>query len=181
MKLIPRWHQEKCWSSCIKVQLFSNISMFILKLELYLAFVAVCVLSPVWLFGTAWTVAHQAPLSMGFPRQEYWSGLLFPSAGDLPDPGIEPMTLRSPALASRFFTTGTTWVLSFFFLKSEEWLHFSHLNISVPTVTDSHRYSGCLWLWGWMEKHILVAEWKNTSQKLVKFESIFKLSVGNNL
>ena len=40
--------------------------------------------------GTPWTVAHQAPLSMGFPRQEYWSGLPFPSPGDLPDPGIEP-------------------------------------------------------------------------------------------
>ena len=79
MKLIPRWHQEKCWSSCIKVWLFPKKSMFILKLELYLAFVAVCVLSPVWVFATPWTVAHQAPLSMGFPRQEYWSGLPFPS------------------------------------------------------------------------------------------------------
>ena len=41
-------------------------------------------------FATPWTVAHQAPLSMGFPRQEYWSGLSFPSPGYLPDPGIEP-------------------------------------------------------------------------------------------
>ena len=41
-------------------------------------------------FATPWTLAHQAPLSMGFPRQEYWSGLLFPSPGDLSDPGIEP-------------------------------------------------------------------------------------------
>ena len=46
-------------------------------------------------FGTPWTVACQVPLSMGFPRQEYWSGLLFPSPGDIPSPGIEP---RSPAL-----------------------------------------------------------------------------------
>ena len=52
-------------------------------------------LSRVRLFATPWTVAHQAPLSMGFSRQEYWSGLPFPSPGDLPDPGIEP---RSPAL-----------------------------------------------------------------------------------
>ena len=44
---------------------------------------------------TPWTVAHQAPLSMGFPRQEFWSGLPFPCLGDFPDPGIEP---RSPAL-----------------------------------------------------------------------------------
>ena len=42
---------------------------------------------------TSWTVAHQAPLSMGFPRQEYWSELLFPPPGDLPSPGIEPMSL----------------------------------------------------------------------------------------
>ena len=48
-----------------------------------------------------WTVAHQAPLSMGFPRQEYWSGLPFPPPGDLPDPGIK---LVSPALEGRFFT-----------------------------------------------------------------------------
>ncbi|ELR60425.1 hypothetical protein M91_18992, partial [Bos mutus] len=47
----------------------------------------------------------QAPLSMGFPRQEYWSGLPFPTPGDLPDPGIKPASLVSPALAGGFFTT----------------------------------------------------------------------------
>ena len=52
-------------------------------------------LSHVRLFATPWTVAYQAPWSMGFSRQEYWSGLLFPCPGDLPNPGIEP---RSPAL-----------------------------------------------------------------------------------
>ena len=51
---------------------------------------------------TWWSVAHQAPLSMGFSRQEHWSELPFPNQGDLPDPGIEP---ASPALAGRFFTT----------------------------------------------------------------------------
>ena len=50
-------------------------------------------------------VAHQVPLSMGFPRQEYWSGLPFPSSGDLPDPGIKPTSPVAPALAGRFFTT----------------------------------------------------------------------------
>ena len=59
-------------------------------------------------FVTSWIVAHQAPLSMGFSKQEYWSGLPFPSPVDLPDPGIEPASLMSPALASRFFTTSTT-------------------------------------------------------------------------
>ena len=52
-------------------------------------------LSLVQLFATSWTVARQAPLSIGFSRQEYWSGLPFPSPGDLPNPGIEP---GSPAL-----------------------------------------------------------------------------------
>ena len=54
------------------------------------------------LFATPWTVAHQAPPSMGVSRQEYWSGLPFPSPGDLPDPGIEP---RSPALQADTLTS----------------------------------------------------------------------------
>ena len=62
-------------------------------------------LSCVRLFVTPWTVARQAPLSTGFPRQEYWSGLPFPSPGDLSDPGIEPKSLDAPALAGGFSTT----------------------------------------------------------------------------
>ena len=58
-----------------------------------------------WLIATPWTVAHQAPLSMGFSRQEYWSGVPFPPPGHLPNPGIEPSFPESPALAGRFFTT----------------------------------------------------------------------------
>ena len=57
-------------------------------------------LSRVQLFLGTWTLAHQAPVSMGFPRQEYWSGLPFPAPGDLPDPGMEPIY---PALAGGFF------------------------------------------------------------------------------
>ena len=59
-------------------------------------------LSRVRLFVTPWTVAYQAPLSMGFSRQEYWSGLPFPSPGDLPDPGIKP---RLPALEADALTS----------------------------------------------------------------------------
>ena len=59
----------------------------------------VCVLSHVQLFAALWTVAHKAPLSMGFSRQEYWSGVPCPPPGDLPDPGIKPTSLASPALA----------------------------------------------------------------------------------
>ena len=55
-------------------------------------------LSCVQLFVTPWTVACQAPLSMGFSRQEYWSGLPFPPPRDLPDPGIKPLSLVSPVL-----------------------------------------------------------------------------------
>ena len=65
--------------------------------------------SRVWLFATPWSVACQAPLFMGFFRQEYWRGLPLTSPGDLPDPGIKLTSLVSPALAGRFFTTSTTW------------------------------------------------------------------------
>ena len=66
-------------------------------------------LSRVQLFATPWTVASQAPLSMGFSRQESWSGLPCLPPGDLPDPGTEPASLTSPALAGGFSTTSTTW------------------------------------------------------------------------
>ena len=61
-------------------------------------------LSRVQLFVTPWTAACQAPLSVGFSRQEYWSGQPFPSPGDLPGPGFEPLFLMSPALVGGFFT-----------------------------------------------------------------------------
>ena len=64
--------------------------------------------SCVQLLVTLWIVAHQTPLSMGFSRQEYWSGLPCPSLGDLPHPGIKPRSLMSPALAGGFFITSTT-------------------------------------------------------------------------
>ena len=70
----------------------------------------VCVQLPshVWPPGTPQTIAHQVPLSMGFSRQEYWSGVPFPPPGNLPDPGIEPESLKSPALAGGFFTASAT-------------------------------------------------------------------------
>ena len=69
----------------------------------------VCMLSCVWLFATSWTVAHQAPLTMGFSRQEYWSWLPCPPPEDLPHSGIKFSCLTFPALGGRFFTTSTTW------------------------------------------------------------------------
>ena len=82
------------------------------RFQIFLLLVFLCELScfsRVQLFVTPRTAAHQAPLSMGFSRQEYWSGLSCPPPGDLPDPGVEPASLMSPALAGGFFTTSTTW------------------------------------------------------------------------
>ena len=85
-----------------------------------------CVLSHfsrVWLFTTLWTVAHQAPLSVRFSRQEYWSGSPCPPSGSLPDLGIEPASLMTPASTGKFFTTSTTWkALSFKWQNQNLWL-----------------------------------------------------------
>ena len=91
----------------------------ILNLQIWLIFclmifisIHVFMLSPfshVRLFATLWTIALQASLSMGFSRQEYWSGLPCPPAGDLPDPGVKLTSLVSHLLASKFFTTSATW------------------------------------------------------------------------
>ena len=66
-------------------------------------------ISHIQLFATPWTVSCQILLSMGFSRQEYWSGLPCPPPGDLPNPGIEPTSLISPAFTGRFFTTSPIW------------------------------------------------------------------------
>ena len=89
------------------LQFTSRSKLIVLQKQL-----CTCVLScfsHVQFFATLWTVACQAPLSMGFSRQGYWSGLPFPSPGDLPHLGIEPVSLKSPALAGRFFPTSATW------------------------------------------------------------------------
>ena len=72
-------------------------------------YVHVKLLHHVQLFGTLGTIVCPAPLSKGFPRQEYWSGLPCHPSGDLPNPGIEPASLISPALAGGFFTSRVTW------------------------------------------------------------------------
>ena len=74
--------------------------------------IGLCMLScfdHVWLFATLWTIADQAPLSMGFSRQEYYSGLPCPSPGDCPYSEIQAVSLGPPALADRFFTTTSNW------------------------------------------------------------------------
>ena len=69
-------------------------------------------------------MAHQTPLPMGFPRQAHWSGLPFPSPGDLPDPGIEP---ASPALAGGFFTAEPPWKPSVLYILADAITDFSNI------------------------------------------------------
>ena len=104
-------------------------------------------LSCVQLLATPWTAAYQAPLSMGFSRQECWSGLPFPSPGDLPDPGIEP---RSPALQADALPSeppGQFWTLSSSFLFPS----FSSLILSPQSRTTVTCFRGmrlpswCVW------------------------------------
>ena len=89
---------------------YNILKVLLLHLVVYLLLCphtlpVVCSVSCVWLSAALWTVACQAPLSMGLSRQEYWSGLPFSAPGNLPSPGIEPMSPVSPALAGRFFNT----------------------------------------------------------------------------
>ena len=86
-------------------------------------------LNRVPLFVTSWTVAHQAPLSVGFPRQEYCSRLPFLSPGDLPDPGIKP---RSPALP-RFFTVWATWSLPLVRWRCSKWTTMWQTRVSLAS------------------------------------------------
>ena len=108
----------------VRKQLLSLISDFLLlilrtqnSLSLYCKngqLLSMCVLnciSCVQLFATLWMVARQAPLSMGFSRQEFWSRLPCPPPGDLPESGIEPASLTSPELTGEFFPTSATWTL----------------------------------------------------------------------
>ena len=93
--------------------------------------------SHVQLFETLWTIAHQAPLSMGFSRQEYWTELPCPPPGDFPNPGIKPASLTSPALAGRFFTTSTTKSMYNIDLILSNVAKFASKMISVDTPTNS--------------------------------------------
>ena len=79
--------------------------------------------SCVQFFATSWTVVHQTSLSMEFSRQEYWSGVPFPTPGNLPNPGTEPTSLVSPVLAAGFFTTRTTWEASYRYRDIQVYLY----------------------------------------------------------
>ena len=115
-------------------------------LNVPLSFPCVCMLSHfshVPLFATSWTLAHQAPLSMGFPRQEYWSGLTCSPPGDLPNPGIELASPTSPALESRFFTTSATCEAAFPCTRREMALIFSCPCVFLFLIQSPHLIIHC--------------------------------------
>ena len=100
---------------------------------------AVSCFSHVQLFATLWAVACQAPLSMGFSKQEYWSRLPCPPLGDLSDSGIKPTSLTSPAWAGRFFTTCTTWEALMCIYTHIKYTH-RHIPHTHTTHTHTHTY-----------------------------------------
>ena len=102
--------------------------------------------SRVRLCAIPWTVTHHAPLSMGFSRQEYWSGLPCCPPGDTPDPWIQAVTLMSPALAGGFFTTSATWEALLWSSNSfnvfQKFLRCKNeLNLSINTYIHTHTYA----------------------------------------
>ena len=128
ISLLLNWETKHCKHSWISMVCFipDHFTLHCSKIKCNLKFLAyhfhaflctllsTCVLSRfsrVWHFVTLWTAAHKDPLSMEFSRQEYCSGLPCLPRGDLPDPGIEQTSLKSPALTGGFFTASTTWEL----------------------------------------------------------------------
>ena len=101
--LLWKWSSPTLIHKIFHQVYYSCPDAFFLLCQFWVFFILVCthLLSYVQLFVTPWPVEHQAPLSVGCSRQGYWNGLPFPSPGDLPDPGIAPM---SPQLAGGFFT-----------------------------------------------------------------------------
>ena len=126
-------------------------------------------LSCVWLLVTPWTVAYQAPPSMEFSRQEYWSGLPFPSPEDLPDPGIKPM---SPTWAEGFFTTKPPWK------PSKEQAYFNFM-AAVTVSSDFGVQENCLSLFPFFPIYLLWRDGTGCHDLyfwLLSFKSSFSLS-----
>ena len=163
------------------------------KQDKYQLFICVytCMLrrfSRVWLFVTPWTVAHQAPLSMGFSRQEYWSGLLFPSPGNLPDPGIEP---RSPALEADVLTSeppekpncSKPKIKTKCLKKQDERRHFTYKRTRIRITVDLSSKTMQLRRWGeilkdWKKKRSILYPEKlsfKSERKIKTFSSKQKL------
>ena len=114
-------------------------------------------LSRVQLLAAPWIITHQAPLSMGFSRQEYKSGLPFPPPGNLPDPGHKPMSLESPALSGRFFTItlGSPNIYTYIFLKIQV------LRKYIDSYTDTYSLNNSLCMFNtWHKKAVPISKHK---------------------
>ena len=111
-------HDNSFFYECLR---FTTKMCTVGSLTVGFCFARMCVLRRLWYFVTLWTVACQVPRSMGFPRQEYWNALPFLPPGDLLDPGIEPASPASPALAGGLFTSSTSWKPSVLCIHSCPW------------------------------------------------------------
>ena len=124
--------------------------------------VCVCALSHfshVQLFRTPWTIACQAPLPMEFSRQEYWSGLPFPTSEDLPNLGIQPTFLASPALAGEFFTTSP---------PGEQTVRYQHKNRNLDkwNMIESPEISSCIYGQFICDKGSKATQWKKDNLQM---------------
>ena len=118
-------HSTSVFSENVSVSQPLNHCFCFRTCPLFLVFSCVQLLSHVWLFAALQTVARQAPLPREFSRWGYCSGVPFPTLGDLPDPGIKPEFLASPALAGRFFINRAIWEKPEFFCFSILFLPYS--------------------------------------------------------
>ena len=133
--------ESTCWGS--------NPSLLHCRQILYhWATIVLSHFSQVQLFVTLWTVACQAPMFMGFSKQEYWGELTYPSVVDLPDPQYKPASLKSPALVGRFFTISATWEALRHLRSPSRWCvcvcaHACEQSVSrsCPTLWDPMGYS----------------------------------------
>ena len=164
---------ELCWESLKTVfPTLQKSSVYHAVWRLRIGNLNICMLSPfshVQVSETLWTKAHQAPLSMGFSRQVYWSGLPCPPPGDISDPRIKPMSLRSPTLAGRFFTTAPPRKTGEYDISSVQSLSPVHL-FATP----------------WAEAHKASLSISNSlsvtnSQSLLKLMSIKSVTPSNHL
>ena len=132
-----------------------------------------CVLNPfrcVRLSATLWTVAHHAPMSMGFSKQEYWSGLPCPPPGDLPNPAIKPTSLMPPALAGGFFTISTAWKAHYLPKSAQIHVHWvsDAVKPSHPLLSPSHALS--------LSQHQGLSQWVGSSHWVAKVLELQHLS-----
>ena len=141
-------YSNKCNTVALKIAgvkykiLFFNVYSFLnIYFNCFKLLPAWSCFSCVQLFATLWTIAQQTPLSMGFSRQEYWSGLPYPPSADFPDPGIEPMSFMSPELADVFFTIGTTWKPKHAHAKQAQMPHLRSVTIVRLHLTDNRTFS----------------------------------------